>query len=79
MIKYKDRLLYATDMVAREKSDPGSLKKALHDTWISDWKFFTSKDEMSSPEFVGSFQGLQLPKEVVDCIYYKNAQRWLGL
>jgi hypothetical protein len=79
LIKYRHRLLYATDIVINEKTDAAAAKTTMHDTWAKDWKFFTSQEEMTSPEFDGTFKGLELPKEVVDDIYYKNAQLWLGL
>jgi predicted TIM-barrel fold metal-dependent hydrolase len=79
IIKYSDRLLYATDKVVETKTDPTAAKKSLHDTWVSDWKFFTSDEKMSSQQFDGNFTGLKLPKDVIDKIYYKNAQKWLGV
>jgi predicted TIM-barrel fold metal-dependent hydrolase len=79
MVKYSDRLLYATDIVIRDKTDAASVKKAMHDTWTKDWKFFTSNEKMSAPDFDGTFSGLKLPKEVVDKIYYKNAKHWLNI
>jgi len=52
------------------------MKTGVHDTWIRDWQFFTSRDTMTSSDFDGRFTGLQLPKEVVDKIYRENAERW---
>ena len=79
LIKYSDRLLYATDLVVGEKSNPDNVRKEVHETWINDWKFFTSDEKMTSSQFDGSFSGLKLPKDVIDKIYNKNAQRWLGI
>jgi predicted TIM-barrel fold metal-dependent hydrolase len=77
-IKYQDRLLYGTDLF-----DGGTkgeeLAKADHATWVADWKYFTTQDEMTSPVFRGKFEGLQLPKEVVDKIYRENAVKWYKL
>jgi hypothetical protein len=34
---------------------------------------------MVSEEVNGEFQGLKLPKAVVDKIYYKNAVKWYAI
>ena len=77
-IKYQDRLLYGTD-VTYSGNESEAFRKEMHNTWIDDWKYFTSKDEMTSNLFNGNFKGLQLPKEVVDKIYRKNAVSWYKL
>lgn len=79
LVKYSDRLLYATDLVVYEKMTAEDARKMSHETWVDDWKFFTSDDQMTSSQFDGSFNGLKLPKEVIDNIYYKNARKWLGV
>lgn len=75
-IKYQDRLLYGTDMSDHDSDDGNNLKRRLHETWTSDWKFFVTGERMRSYNFRGDFYGLYLPKEVVDKIFYKNAVRW---
>jgi hypothetical protein len=75
-IKYQDRLIYATDSGIEDISDPGATKSRLHDTWTAHWKYFVTQDEMTASEVTGSFNGLHLPAEVVDKIYYHNAIRW---
>lgn len=70
------RLLYATDQVVAKDSDFGELKKSVHDTKVSDWKFFATKDEMRVSDFDGRFKGLKLPRDVIDKIYRKNAEKW---
>lgn len=77
-IEYQDRVLYATDMGARGQESKESLSKELHDTWMRDWKFFVTDDSLSSNLVNVSYQGLKLPRNVVDKIYYNNAQKWLG-
>ena len=78
-IKYQDRLLYGTDLADNGTKNGEELAKRIHETWLDDWKYFTSEDEMSSKKFNGKFQGLQLPKEVVNKIYSQNAVRWYKL
>jgi predicted TIM-barrel fold metal-dependent hydrolase len=78
-IKYQDRLLYGTDLSDLDSSDGPALKRRIHETWTSDWKFFVTDAKMTTWNFRGSFNGLHLPKEVVDKIYYKNALKWYKL
>lgn len=79
IIKYQDRLLYGTDLADEGNNDSTGLISWVNKTWLNDWKYFTTKDEMTSDNFRGSFTGLQLPKEVVDKIYYRNAVKWYKL
>ncbi len=79
LIKYQDRLLYGTDLSDEGSQDGDKLKLNLHDIWSSDWRYFTSSDELTSNQFNGKFQGLRLPREVIDKIYFKNAIKWYQL
>jgi predicted TIM-barrel fold metal-dependent hydrolase len=78
-IKYQDRLLYGTDTGDSGNSDPVRFRNNMHETWLDDWKYFTTDDEMTSDKFRGKFTGLNLPKEVVDKIYGENAIKWYKL
>ncbi len=78
-IKYQDRLLYGTDTGDGGNSDPERFKNNIHETWLSDWKYFTTDEEMTSDKFRGKFTGLKLPKEVVDKLYSGNAIKWYKL
>jgi predicted TIM-barrel fold metal-dependent hydrolase len=79
IIKYQDRLLYGTDVGYSGSNNPDSFKKRMHDTWVDDWKYFATDSEMTSDKFDGKFQGLKLPKEVINKIYHKNAIKWYKL
>jgi predicted TIM-barrel fold metal-dependent hydrolase len=76
-IKYQDHIIYGTDRGDYQGSeqDPVKLKKLVHEEWKSDWKFLTTDEPMSSWKVNGEFNGLQLPKSIVEKIYYKNAER----
>ena len=78
-IKYQDRLLYGTDLSDNGTNNGAGLARRIHETWLDDWKYFTSNDEMRSDKFKGKFQGLQLPKEVIDKIFNRNAIKWYKL
>ncbi|HSB92339.1 MAG TPA: amidohydrolase family protein [Flavitalea sp.] len=79
MVKYSDRILYATDKMATAGSNPAEEMSDFHETWINDWKFLTSDQTITSNEFEGSFKGLHLPKKIIDRIYHDNAQKWLKI
>jgi predicted TIM-barrel fold metal-dependent hydrolase len=79
IIKYQDRLLYGTDAGYSGSNNPEGFKTRMHKTWIDDWKYFTTDVEMTSDKFSGKFNGLKLPKEVVDKIYFRNAIKWYKL
>lgn len=79
LIKYKDRLIYATDTGISETSDPDDIKNGLHNTWLADWKYFVTDEMMTSGQVNGEFQGLKLPKDVIDHIFYKNATKWFRI
>ncbi len=76
MIKYQDRLIYATDMGVDNDTNPAAFKNSSHVTRIREWQFFATDEEMSGPDFKGSFRGLKLPKSVIDKIYRENAKKW---
>jgi predicted TIM-barrel fold metal-dependent hydrolase len=76
MIKYQDRIIYATDHGVDAKSNLATMNKRLHDTRMKDWAYFTTNEEMTSASFAGPFKGLHLPKQVIDKIYRINAHKW---
>jgi predicted TIM-barrel fold metal-dependent hydrolase len=78
-IKYQDRLLYGTDLSSNDNNDGNKLASWIHETWTDDWKYFATADKMTSNTFRGTFQGLKLPKEVINKIYNENAIKWYKL
>ena len=76
IVKYQDRLIYATDHGVDPKTNFVELNENVHDVRMSDWKFFVTNEEMAVPDFTETFKGLKLPKEVIDKIYRKNAEKW---
>ena len=79
IIKYADRLIYATDGGLNPGTDPDESRLAQHEAWLRDWRYFATAEMMTTPEVNGEFKGLQLPKEVIDKIYFENAVKWFGI
>lgn len=77
-INYQDRILYATDMGDDGDSTPGALSSRMQETWLRDWKYFVTGEVMQSDLVNGEFQGIQLPKAVVDKIFFQNAAKVFG-
>jgi hypothetical protein len=75
-IRYQHRLLYATDVQVNNAKNGKVYRKSVHDARMRYWAFFTSDMSLNDPN-VGDFKALNLPREVVDKIYYGNALKWL--
>lgn len=74
-IKYQDRILYGTDIIDRAQ-EKVQFQNRIHETWTKDWEYLVTDNKMSSDLIDGDFNGLKLPKEVVDKIYSGNAKKW---
>jgi predicted TIM-barrel fold metal-dependent hydrolase len=71
MIKYQDRILYATDYEVHDVpgSDYMTTIENLRKGWIAQWIYLAT-------DSLVEVKGLHLPAEVIDKIYYKNAIRY---
>ena len=76
-ISYQDRLLYSTDLQLNEDLDPENVRELAQNTWKSDWEFFTTNNTLEAWQVEGPFQGLHLPKEVIDKLYHENVRQWM--
>ena len=74
-IDYQDRLMYGTDVIDRGQ-EKESFQNGLHETWLRDWEYLVTDQTLTSSLIDGEFQGLKLPKEVVDKIYSANFKKW---
>ncbi|HSM47832.1 MAG TPA: amidohydrolase family protein [Draconibacterium sp.] len=74
-IKYQDRILYGTDIIDRGQ-EKESFQNRMNETWLKDWEYLVTVHKMTSSLIDGEFNGLQLPKEVVDKIYTVNFKDW---
>ena len=81
-IKYQDRLLYGTDLSIETWGDETApqtdqenrlFKKNTRERYYRDWEYLTSKGTMDYDGY--ETKGLNLPTDVLEKFYYKNAQR----
>ncbi|MCB0688391.1 MAG: amidohydrolase family protein [Saprospiraceae bacterium] len=77
-LKYHNRITYATDLGDRGGNDADQMAAELHDVWMRDWTYFVTDQTMESDLVNGPFQGLKLPKEAVDGIFFNTAKRVFG-
>jgi predicted TIM-barrel fold metal-dependent hydrolase len=74
LIRYQDRILYATDFSLRDGNPAVAARSlsALHDR---DWAFFSRGEAM---DYAGHpTRGLELPESVLRKIFRENALRWI--
>jgi predicted TIM-barrel fold metal-dependent hydrolase len=76
IMKYQGRLLYATDLSFSDKTELKEAGEHFKKEWESDWNYFYSSDEMTSPNVDGPFYGLGLDKEVLRKLFAENALTW---
>ena len=75
IIKYQDRLLYATDGGVSDENVENRIRW-FENEWHSDWNYFATDSIMSSPAVEGEFRGLNLDEKILKKIFYSNAVHW---
>jgi len=74
LIKYQDRILYATDIVLLPGDKTESALRECKTTYERDWKFFATSQTV---QYLGhTYKGLHLPEEVLRKIFHDNAVQW---
>ncbi len=74
LIKYQDRILYATDQVIMPTDDTNKGIEEWTDTFARDWRFFATNQTV---EYKGhTYQGIELPAPVLNKIFRVNALHW---
>jgi predicted TIM-barrel fold metal-dependent hydrolase len=74
ILKYQDRLIYATDQALQASDAAESRNRYWEETYAREWRFLAT-DETVQFETVKA-QGLALPDSVLRKIYHDNAVRW---
>jgi predicted TIM-barrel fold metal-dependent hydrolase len=74
LLKYQDRVLYATDLVVFPRSKTEDTLTEFRNTYARDWKFFSTDEKV---EYMGhTYEGLALPHTVLRKLFHDNAVRW---
>ncbi len=75
LIKYADRVLYATDLEFQGHDSFASARQEWEDTYARDWKFLATNETL---EYRGrKTQGLALPPAVLQKLFHDNAVKWI--
>lgn len=75
LIKYQDRILYATDLVFMPGDGVEQAVKHWEGEYARDWKFFATDETV---DFEGhKSRGLALPEPVLRKLFRDNALRWV--
>jgi predicted TIM-barrel fold metal-dependent hydrolase len=76
-IRYQDRILYGSDLTFAPGASDASLRDEAHTTWLADWTYLATGEVQRVDDIAADVVGLQLPRDVIDRIYYGNAERAL--
>jgi len=81
MIRYQDRIMYGSDVGVSERNPNfESVSKGLQAMWLEHWLFLATDQVIAVKDLGGrEVKGLQLPAEVVDKIFSKNAVKFFNL
>jgi predicted TIM-barrel fold metal-dependent hydrolase len=87
-VKYQDRILYGTDLTdsppdpaARAQTPPATndFAREADRVWRADWRYLATSHAQRVDAINADAVGLNLPRAVIDKIYWQNAQRFFRL
>lgn len=73
--EYQDRIIYGTDVIDDGTIPAEEIAEKFERLWNFHYDFFATSQTLTAPEFKGEFQGLNLPEDVVEKIFYLNAKK----
>jgi alpha-galactosidase len=74
-IEFQDRILYGSDLGRGRGQSDADFAAEAHEGWLADWRFLAGDETLHSTEFDAPFQGIALPREVLEKVYGRNARR----
>lgn len=74
-IQYQDRIMYGTDVIDDGSTPAAEIAQRFEELWDFHYRFFATDQELTAPEFQGSFKGLNLPAAVVEKIFHSTARK----
>ena len=80
LINYQDRILYGSDMTINEQdADFSQVSKGIRARWFEHWAYLATDSVFVIKDLGGQHvKGLQLPRNVVDKIFCRNAEQFFG-
>lgn len=80
MLKYRDRILYGTDLTVDSAGEPprdiGATLVRMDAVYSADLRYFATDERMTDWKVEDEFQGLALPDSVLRKIFFENAKKW---
>jgi predicted TIM-barrel fold metal-dependent hydrolase len=74
ILKYQDRIVYATDLGFAKNESSADVIKEWQEQYARDWRYFSTRDRFTYDGH--ETQGVGLPPEVLRKLYHENAVRW---
>lgn len=74
--KYQDRIIYGTDIIDDPIRNPSEVTQELEHRWKKHWLYFSTDKKLTSSQIEQPFPGLDLPKSILEKIYFSNAKKW---
>ena len=74
-VRYQDRILYGSDLTFDPDTDPTEFRQEAHATWQADWNYMATREISHVEDIDADVMGLQLPRAVIDKIFWSNARR----
>jgi predicted TIM-barrel fold metal-dependent hydrolase len=79
LIKYQDRILYGTDItINSNEANSDEKSQMLLERWRANWIYLATDSTLKVKNLPGEVKGLQLPKNAIDKIFNKNADRFFN-
>ena len=80
LIKYQDRIIYGSDVTINENDlNYSAITTGLGQVWMDQWIFMATDSVINVKDLEQrEVKGLMLPCEVIDKIFYKNAERFFS-
>ncbi len=75
LMRYQDRILYGSDLTFDPGAEAAGFRKEAHEFWLSDWIYLATAETQRIDDIDADIVGLQLPRSVIDKIYWSNARR----
>ena len=79
---YQDRILYGSDIGISQTNPDRRERQCMNikETWLEQWRFLATDDRIPSNHFTfdsapKELEGLQLPRNIVDKIFFENTKR----
>ncbi len=74
-VEFQDRILYGSDLARGRTQSDADFAAEAHEGWMADWRFLAGNETLHSTDFDAPFQGLALPRDVLEKVYGRNARR----